>query len=557
MNAKTSSSKITEGLNNQQLACLSTIRAEMNDRLKNYPEFFTTWNLLRFCKARDFDVKKTREMLTNYLNFRDKYDYSKIEAIDHSIFQPITDNYAKGYFGYDNEGRLIIVDKVSQIYPKKIFGVVEEEVIISCLVALYEHMMHIVFPILSKIHNRRIDKVFLICDLKDVSILKFFDSKVMSFLKLFAQMASDFHPEILGQQYIINTPFIFKGIWSVCKLWLDKGTTEKICIESGPALDKLKKYLNIDNLPVALGGKCQTPFSIYQGPWKDDYLDALNRRSFYLKDRSIEFEYFYTEEEKEEALKRIAVSQPKSDLLVNEDSSKVEIVETEIRESKEIIAVEDSYGVVEVKCEEIEVDEVDEVEQLNSQNEQKSDVEIQEIPSLDNLNQNLNQEQIDEAIKTENLTVDYSESNPSNVKEDSCNSNEDKPETAHELNQTSDLNSDQLKESKVATDENSLDFGAHSQPIQQEQIQYPAKLVESPKEDQEECVCAEESIDGKYIQETEHENQNEALDRNDQEKTILGENAHGENPTPQTFEQSLEAQITENELDNAQIPYTE
>jgi len=421
MKIKNSMNKITEGLSPSQLACLNAIKKEMRDRLLKYPEFFTAWNILRFCKARNFDVKKTKEMLTNYLDFRDRNDYARIKAIDHALFKPIMDNYAKGYFGYDYEGRLIIVDKVSQIYPQKIFGVVEEELITSCLVALYEHMMHIVFPILSKIHNRRIDKVFLICDLKDVSVLKFFDSKVMSFLKLFAQMASDFHPDVLGLQYIINTPFIFRGIWSVCKLWLDKVTTEKIFLESGSALDKLKKHMNINLLPVSLGGKCQDSYSIYQGPWKDEYLDAVSRRSFYLKDRSIEFEYFYTEEEKEEALKRMALSKPKSESVSFLTSTEIKNAQWDICELKESRTIENSLKISEIEREAVEVEDIEEEEQCNPQNDESSDVEAQDIPSLDNLDKFADKDKNVEAIQADYLRIQINQTDSANLE---ANANE-------------------------------------------------------------------------------------------------------------------------------------
>jgi hypothetical protein len=327
MNKNQSFSEITEGLSEKELNCLNEVKLQMKDRLSKHKEFFTSWNILRFCRARYFEVDKVRTMIDNYLDFREKYDYAEIEKMDQKNFEDIYKNYAKGYFGWDYEGRLVIVDKLSQIYPQKIFGFVDEKLIVSCLIGIYEHLMHIIFPILSKIHNRRVDKVLLIIDLKDVSVLKFFDKKTFDFLRLFSKLASDFHPEILGQNLIINTPFLFKGIWKVCKGMLDKNTQEKMELLSGSGLDKLSKIMDIENLPESLGGKCKSPFSIYDGPWKEEYIDAIKRRSFYLRDRSLEYQYFYTNDER----KAIETEREQAGTKISEDAELIKLSEEEVK----------------------------------------------------------------------------------------------------------------------------------------------------------------------------------------------------------------------------------
>ena len=150
--------------------------------------------------------------------------------------------------------------------------------------------------------------------MKDVSVFKFFDSKVLAFLKLLAQMASDYFPELLSKVFIIHTPMLFKGIWNICKVWLDQRTRDKIKIEGGSASEKIGKFFNVDNLPIAVGGKNPQPFTLFQGPWGEEYLDAMKRGSFFLRDRSLEFEYFYTEDEKEAVMKRLPQSKPSFDV---------------------------------------------------------------------------------------------------------------------------------------------------------------------------------------------------------------------------------------------------
>ena len=40
--------------------------------------------------------------------------------------------------------------------------------------------------------------------------------------------------------YIINAPFVFSGVWSVIKPWIDPTTRKKIHIISGNGLNKIK-----------------------------------------------------------------------------------------------------------------------------------------------------------------------------------------------------------------------------------------------------------------------------------------------------------------------------
>jgi hypothetical protein len=62
---------------------------------------------------------------------------------------------------------------------------------------------------------------------------------------------------------------MFSTIWSVVKGWLDEKTREKIQIKGSDYLDTVKKYVDVDQLPTWLGGKCEEPLEKDFGPWND------------------------------------------------------------------------------------------------------------------------------------------------------------------------------------------------------------------------------------------------------------------------------------------------
>ena len=78
---------------------------------------------------------------------------------------------------------------------------------------------------------------------------------------------------------------------------MDKKTVAKFEFQNGNGLKALAKYLNTDLLPAEIGGKNPLRLAEGFGPWKDELADSYRRRSFFLRDRAPEYDYYYTSEE--------------------------------------------------------------------------------------------------------------------------------------------------------------------------------------------------------------------------------------------------------------------
>jgi hypothetical protein len=59
---------------------------------------------------------------------------------------------------------------------------------------------------------------------------------------------------------IVNAPYLFSGVWSIVKGWLDPKTAAKIKISSDTSV--LLTLIDKENLPDFLGGTSTTPLSI-------------------------------------------------------------------------------------------------------------------------------------------------------------------------------------------------------------------------------------------------------------------------------------------------------
>ncbi len=108
-------------------------------------------------------------------------------------------------------------------------------------------------------------------DLKNVGISAFW--KVSTYVQQASNIGQHYYPETMGKFYIINAPYIFTTVWSVIKGWLDPVTVEKIKILGHKYQDELLQQIPAENLPEALGGKCNCPGGCSlsdAGPWNTE-----------------------------------------------------------------------------------------------------------------------------------------------------------------------------------------------------------------------------------------------------------------------------------------------
>jgi hypothetical protein len=248
-----------EDVSDEQLMIVRRLQESLKEKFEEFPDLRTTWSLLRFCRARDFNFDKVKLMLENFMEFRSHVDYCKVAQLETSDFKTLTDNYARGYVGHDYEGRVVLLERVAHSKIHNIVGNVSEEQIRNYFINIYERLLYVIFPTLSRIHNKRVDRTVLVIDLADVNLLKLFDSNLKAFLQFSSKMAQDYYPELLGKSFVVNAPWVFKGIWNLVKIWLDKKTSDKFVIESGSGKDKLAQCMDIRIMPRNLGGDNDHP----------------------------------------------------------------------------------------------------------------------------------------------------------------------------------------------------------------------------------------------------------------------------------------------------------
>ncbi|CAL0302772.1 unnamed protein product [Lupinus luteus] len=240
--------------------------------------------MLRFLKARKFDIDKTVQMWADMLLWRKENGVDSIlQDFIYDEYDEVQRYYPHGFHGVDKEGRPVYIERLGKVEPSKLMNVTTVDRFLRYHVQGFEKTFKEKFPACSIAAKRHIGRTTTILDVHGVnwmSIRKFAQDLVMRMQKI----DGDNYPETLNQMFIVNAGSGFKLLWSTAKGFLDPRTTAKIHVLGNKFLCKLLEVIDSSQLPDFLGGCCSCPneggcLRSDKGPWNDpDILKLLHAR---------------------------------------------------------------------------------------------------------------------------------------------------------------------------------------------------------------------------------------------------------------------------------------
>lgn len=236
--------------------------------------------LLRFLKARKFDIDKAVQMWVEMLNWRKDYGADSIlEDFVYDEYEEVRSYYPHGYHGVDKEGRPVYIERIGKVDPNKLMSVTTVDRFLRYHVQGFEKAFSEKFPACSVAARRHIDSCTTILDVHGMNWMSF--GKVgHDLLMRMQKIDGDNYPETLHQMFIVNAGSGFKFVWNTVKGFLDPRTTSKIHVLGNKHCNKLLEVIDSSQLPDFLGGTCRCPneggcLNSDKGPWHDQELMKL------------------------------------------------------------------------------------------------------------------------------------------------------------------------------------------------------------------------------------------------------------------------------------------
>ncbi|XP_071849345.1 SEC14-like protein 2 [Apostichopus japonicus] len=234
-------------LSKDQEKALVKLKEVCKDVLK---EKHTDMHLLRFLRARNFNVKKTEEMFRKDVEWR-----VQNEAIlkDLTLPEVVEKYWVGGEVGCDREGHITLVIPLCYIDPKGIvYSLHADEAIkvgIRFIQMFYNRMKEN-----SKEHGRYIEGMTLLFDIEGLSPAFLWKPSMKLFTEMVQIMEQHF-PETIKRVFVIRAPSLFPVAYNLVKPFIHEETRKKIKFLKGSNWQKsVTKYIDPDILPKHWGG---------------------------------------------------------------------------------------------------------------------------------------------------------------------------------------------------------------------------------------------------------------------------------------------------------------
>ncbi|XP_071448001.1 SEC14-like protein 1 isoform X2 [Hetaerina americana] len=214
--------------------------------------------LLRFLRARDFNVERALEMVSSSLAWRRKVN---ADAILSTYIEPkaVKEFFPGGWHHSDKEGRPLYLLRLGQMDVKGLIRAIGENGLFSLTLHICEEGLRLTEKATLSL-GRPVSTWALLVDLDGLNMRHLWRPGVRALLRIIEVVESNY-PETLGRLLFVRAPRVFPIIWTVVGTFIHEATRAKFLIYGGndyQAVGGLVDYIPEKYVPDFLGGPCRT-----------------------------------------------------------------------------------------------------------------------------------------------------------------------------------------------------------------------------------------------------------------------------------------------------------
>ncbi|XP_072044497.1 SEC14-like protein 2 [Amphiura filiformis] len=211
--------------------------------------------LLKWLKARKYNLKQAEKMLRDHIIFREKWkvDYLANEWNPPEVLRLYM---AGGHFGFDKDGRPVFYQGLGTFDTYGILHSASRQDILRYTIRICEDIQRAIREQRNK-HDKFIENITLIVDMDNVGAQIIW----RPFLNIYSEMLKMFeanYPETLHSCFVINAPAIFTTAYNLVKHFLSDDTRGKINVVGRCYRHVLLSKIASAQLPVHYGGSAMT-----------------------------------------------------------------------------------------------------------------------------------------------------------------------------------------------------------------------------------------------------------------------------------------------------------
>ncbi|TKS69276.1 SEC14-like protein 1 [Collichthys lucidus] len=213
-------------------------------------------HILRFLRARDFNMDKAREILCQSLTWRKQHQVDYLLETWSSP-QVLQDYYTGGWHHHDRDGRPLYILRLGQMDTKGLVRALGEESLLRHVLSINEEGLRRCEEN-TKVFGRPISCWTCLVDLEGLNMRHLWRPGVKALLRIIEVVEANY-PETLGRLLILRAPRVFPVLWTLVSPFIDENTRKKFLIYAGNDYQGpggLVDYIDKEIIPDFLGGEC-------------------------------------------------------------------------------------------------------------------------------------------------------------------------------------------------------------------------------------------------------------------------------------------------------------